>query len=122
MHCVFDLQVDTYNASTKKATGDMYLYDEDDGWDKDTGEIDLAYWHPGVFYGFDYIVDSLEDCTYNEDTRTYVGTKTVEGETVTSKIIFKDGQFLSIELQGGLVKYEFSNYGTTTVTLPELVG
>lgn len=122
-HFVFDLDVSSYNTQTSKANGDTYMYDEDEKtWSKKTGEVDL---HTYAFYslGFETTLEtapSFDALTYNEDTRLYTGSKTIDGETVETKFMVKDGQFLSYEVVG-VYKYEFSNYGTTTVTLPEVV-
>ena len=120
-HFALDLDVSTYNPSTKKANGDIYEYDDsEEKWSKQTGEIDV-YNYASLSLGFEvmfsYAPSSLDDFTYNKDTRQYSGSRTEDGTTIVTKFMVKDGQFLSYETVG-IVDYEFSDYGTTTVTLP----
>ena len=120
-HCVFDFDVSTYNPTTQKANGDTYYYDDSDGtWSKETGEIDVLKYASRclAFEDVFYYGPSFDSFTYNEDTRQYSGSKTIEEDTtVVTKFMVKDGRFLSYEVVG-VVEYTFSDYGTTTVTLP----
>lgn len=123
-HFVFDLDVSSYNASTSKASGDTYEYDEDENtWSKETGEVDVAL-YASYSLGFETVFGfsplSLDSFAYNEDTRLYTGSRTSGDDTYITKFMVKDGQFLSYEV-ANVFKYEFSDYGTTTVTLPEVV-
>lgn len=123
-HFVFDLDVSSYNASTSKASGDTYKYDDEEKtWSKQTGEVDVAL-YASYSLGFETVFEfsplSLDSFAYNEDTRLYTGSKTVGDDTCITKFMVKDGQFLSYEIVD-VFKYEFSDYGTTTVTLPEVV-
>ncbi len=122
-HIVLDLDVSSYNASTSKASGDTYEYDEDEKtWSKETGEVDVAIYNSyalGFETAFNVSPTSFDAFTYNEDTRLYTGSMTADGDTVITKFMVKDGKFLSYEIVGEF-KYEFSDYGTTTVTLPEI--
>ncbi len=120
-HFAFDFDVDSYNATTQKANGDAYLYDSDDEkWEKETDEIDVAKCASLCFQFEDvfYYAPSFDSFTYNEETRQYSGSKTIdEDTTLVTKFVVKDGQFLSYEV-AGYISYAFSDYGTTTVTLP----
>ena len=119
-HFMFDFDVDSYNATTQKANGDTYYYDDSDGtWSKETGEIDVAKYASLCFQFEDvfYYAPSFESFTYDEETRQYSGSKTIDDQTVVTNFKVKDGQFLSYGVVG-FVTYTFSDYGTTTVTLP----
>lgn len=124
IHFVLDLDVSSYNASTSKASGDTYEYDEDEKtWSKETGEVDVALYASYSLQFEDSLGKaapaSFDAFTYNEDTRIYEGSKTMDDETYVTKFMVKNGQFLSYEVVG-VFKYEFSDCGTTTVTLPEV--
>ena len=122
-HYVLDIDVSTYDATKQTANGDMYEYDEDDeAWSKDASIIDVgafASYSLGFETVFAFSPSSLDSFTYNEDTRFYTGSKTMGDDTYVTKFMVKDGQFLSYEVVG-MFGYEFSDYGTTTVILPEL--
>ena len=127
-HGVLDLQVDTYNDSTETATGRAYFYDEDDGWvSNGIEEINVGQFHYlslGAQLSFvPPTLDIYTSFTYNEDARTYTGT-IGEGEySATCTFMFKNKQFLSLQLESDgetVFKFEFYDYGTTTVTIPEV--
>ena len=122
-HIVLDLDVSSYNDSTSKASGDTYVYDEDEKtWSKETGEVNVALYNSYAL-GFETafnISPTFDAFTYNEDTRLYTGSRTAGDDTYITKFMVKDGKFLSYEIVDEF-KYEFSDYGTTTVTLPEVV-
>lgn len=122
-HIVLDLDVSSYNASTSKASGDTYEYDEDEKtWSKETGEVNVALYNSyalGFETVFKFSPTFFDAFTYNKDTRLYTGSMTVDDDTYITRFMVKDGQFLYYEV-GDVYKYEFSNYGTTTVTLPQV--
>ena len=122
-HIVLDLDVSSYNDSTSKASGDTYEYDEDEKtWSKEAGEVNVALYNSYAL-GFETsfnVSPTFDAFTYNEDTRLYTGSRTIDDETYVTKFMVKDGNFLYYEIVNSF-KYEFSDYGTTTVTLPEVV-
>lgn len=119
-HIVLDLDVSSYSAPGK-ANGDTYEYDEDEKtWSKETGEVKVSAFSSFIFGVVEYMPASFDELSYNDDTRFYSGSLTQGDSTLVTKFMVKNGQFLTIDMVG-MVTYEFSDYGTTTVTLPEVV-
>ena len=98
-HCVLDIQTSTYDASTYDATFDRYYYDTDDGkWYKSTVTDSLKDLYDVTFMYFDVMPDSFDDLTYSEETHSYTGSKTVEGEKYSTEFSVKDGALISVSL------------------------
>ena len=117
-HCVLDIDKSTFNATTSESTYDEYYYDIDDGkWYKTTLTGNLSGYYNLFFEYFEVMPDEFEDLTYNEEKHSYLGTKTIEDEMFSTELMFKDGTLVSISFNK-MLYYTFSEFGTTTVTLP----
>ena len=124
VRAAIDMKVDTYDSTDQTAAGSMYLYDEDNGWEKTgTKEIELSDVHTYVFGMLMFVPDAFDVYSYDADKRTYSATTKADNDELTCTFMVKDKEFLSIKLETEgetIADYSFYDYGTTTVTLPEV--
>ena len=118
-HYVIVFDTATYDSTAKTANADVYYYDEDDKkWYREAAQKEnLTQYYSYVVPFIEALPDSFDDLSYNADKREYSSIVTIDGENISVKVQFKDGKMISFTING-LVSCEFSDYGTTEVTVP----
>ena len=118
-HDIYDLE---YSEMFDIFYGYEYNYIADE-WHKEYAERELDNLMSIFnFWSLDYMVESLSDLTYSEETHKYTG-KNVDRD-IDNEFVFEDGKLVSYvatwENYGERVvsAYEMTNYGTTKVVLP----
>ncbi len=118
---IFDFDVASYNSGTGNVDCEQYNY-EDGEWSHLVHSVNLNDMFGGYeIYLFTGLLSSINDYSYNEETHKYSGTNTEH--SLQYIIGFENVNLVSVRIVSSEMDetIEISDYGTTTVEIPELL-